>query len=68
MMRVLVSRRARRRCLAIVATGGRRRAWAAWRTRHSWVAVPRDGRAYAPAEAAEVAALIAAAVAAEVAA
>lgn len=59
MTRILVLRRARRSAAAIVATGGRRRSWVAWLTRAGWLAGPRDGRAYAPAEAAEVAAEIA---------
>ncbi|MHB8571244.1 MAG: hypothetical protein ACYC97_13745 [Metallibacterium sp.] len=62
--RILALRRPRtRRCFAIVACGGRRRAWTAWLTTHGWVASPRDGRAYAPAEAAEVAAEVAAEIA-----
>ncbi|MHB8144877.1 MAG: hypothetical protein ACYDB9_09675 [Gammaproteobacteria bacterium] len=58
--RLLGLRGAHRHCVAIVAAGGRRRAWTAWLTAHGWVAEPRDGQAYAPAEAAEVAALVAA--------
>lgn len=60
MTRILVLRRVGRHCVAIVATGGRRRAWTAWLTRAGWVAEPRDRQPYSPAEAAAVAALVAA--------